>query len=263
MTAVLGDPGSAVKRRGPEHWIRSTLLMSRLELLRMRLLLPMTIVVQLFTGVGLVLGVGLLFDDISTVQAGYLATGAVVVTMVTIGVVMAPQLLAQLKMAGAYEFNETLPIPRSSATVAWLVLSTAMALPGAVAALIVAGLRYDLPFDVDWGFLALSVVLVLVTGTMFGYALAQSIPKPSVTNLVSQVMIFVVFGFTPISFPAENLPDWLVSVHDWFPFMHMANAVRGSLIPAFADGVERSLLIMAAWSVAATALTAAVVRRRG
>lgn len=263
MNTVATLPGLFDKRRGPGHWMRSTLLMTKWEIHRMRGFLPVAVAVQVFTSIGTVLGVGLLFGDIGTRQAGYLATGATVITLITVGLVMGPQFIAQLKMTGAYEFHETLPIPRSSAAVAWLVLSATMAIPGMVAALVVAALYYDLPFDIDWGLFTLTVGLVLLTGTMIGYALAHAIPRPSVTNLVSQMMVFVIFGFSPIAFPAENLPSWLAEVHDWLPFIHMGNAIRGALIPLLAEDVGRSMAVMAAWAGGSIALTALTIRRRG
>ena len=227
----------------------------------MRLLLPITIVVQAVSGAGIVLGFGLLIPSMPTGMAEYLSTGAVVVTLIMVGVVMGPQLVAQQKMQGSYDFMWSLPVPRTASSAAWLSLNTLIALPGMLAALVAATLRYNLHFDVSL-MVVPAVLFTLMTGTLLGYALAHAIPKPEVTMLVSQVLIFVIFGFSPISFPAENLPNWLASVHQYLPFVHMANTVRDALVDGLATDVGHSYLVLGIWAVAAIAISAAVLGRR-
>ena len=107
------------KQSGPGHWVRSFRAMLRWQLTDMRLLVPMIVFVQILSGVGLVLGFSLLMPNMSSDMALYLVTGAVVVTLVVVGVVMGPQLIAQQKSAGSYDFMWSLPVPRSSASAAW------------------------------------------------------------------------------------------------------------------------------------------------
>jgi len=235
--------------------------MLRWEVTNMRLLLPITIMVQALSGAGIVLGFGLLIPSVSTEVAEYLSTGAVVVTLILVGVVMGPQLVAQQKMQGSYDFMWSLPVPRTASSAAWLTLNTFIAVPGMLAALLAAAWRYDVSFDVS-PMVVPAVLLTIVTGTLLGYALAHAVPKPEVTMLVSQVLIFVIFGFSPISYPAENLPTWLAETHEYLPFIHMANTVRDTLVDGLATDVGRSYLVLSVWAVAATAISAVVLGRR-
>ena len=73
---------------------------------------------------------------------------------------------------------------------------------------------------------------------------------------------FVVLGFTPITYPPENLPGWLASIHDVLPFYHMGVIVRDSLTEGLVTGAARSYIIVAAWTVVAAAITGIVMRRR-
>lgn len=249
------------KQEGARHWMRSYKAMLRWQLTDMRLLLPLTVLVQALTGVGLVLGMGLLIAEMTERLAVYLSTGAVVVTLVVVGVVMGPQLIAQQKTAGSYDFMWSLPVPRSSASAAWITLNTFIALPGMLAALLAAIWRYDVSFDVSLMVIP-AVGLTLVTGTLLGYSLAHAVSKPDITQLISQLLIFVIFGFSPISYPIENLPGWLATVNEFLPFYPMANVVRDSLTSGLVTEVGRSYLVLSIWGVVAAVVAAVVLRRR-
>lgn len=249
------------KRGGIGHWLDSFLAMLRWELTNVRLMLPLLMLAQALSGAGLVLGFGLLIPSLPPQIAAYLVTGAAVVTLIMVGVVVGPQLVAQQKMEGSYDFMWSLPVPRSAAAVAWVTLNTVIAIPGMLAALLAGALRYDVGFDVSLMVIP-AVLITLVSGTLLGYALSHAIPKPEVTLLLSQVLIFVIFGFAPIAYPADNLPSWLATTHQYLPFVHMANVVRDSLVDGLATDVGHSYLVLAIWSVVTVAVTAAVLRRR-
>jgi len=249
------------KRAGVGHWMSSYRAMLRWQLTDMRLLLPMTVLVQLLSGVGLVIGFGLLIPEMTQRLALYLSTGAVVVSLVIVGVIMGPQLIAQQKASGSYDFMWSLPVPRSSASAAWVTLNASIAIPGMLGALVAAILRYDVAFDVTL-MVVPAVGLTLLTGTLLGYALAHGIPKPDITQLISQLLIFVIFGFSPVSYPIENLPGWLATVNEYLPFYPMANVVRDSLTDGIATNVGRSYLVLSIWAVLASVISAAVLRRR-
>ena len=107
-------------RRGPGHWWRSYLLMTRWEVGGLRLLLPMIVFVQVITGAGFVLGIGLFFDQIPPMAALFVSTGVVVITLATVGLVLGPQLIAADKAQQVYDFVWSLPVPRSTAAAAWI-----------------------------------------------------------------------------------------------------------------------------------------------
>ena len=107
-------------------------------------------------------------------------------------------------------------MPRSASVVAWLVLSAIISIPSMVMALLIASWHFDIGFVVSWNIIP-AVLLTLVCGTMIGYAMAHAIDQPSLTQLLTQVVAFGVLGFTPITYPLENLPPWLQSVHQVLP----------------------------------------------
>jgi ABC-2 type transport system permease protein len=236
-------------------------MMTRWELSSLRLLLPLIIALQIVIGGGFALGIGLFFDEIPVRNALFLATGVSVVTLITVGLVLGPQLVGNHKVAGTYEFLWSLPVPRTTQTAAWLTVNSVIAIPGMVAALVVSDWRYDLALEVSWTVIP-AVLLTIGTATMVGYAFAHAIPKPMVTQMITQLLIFVILGFSPINFPPENLPDWLVSVNQWLPFQHMAAVIRDSLTSGLVEDVVGSYVMLGAYAVASALVSAWVIGRR-
>ncbi len=260
MTSVAAAAGVPTKRSGVGHWLDTYRAMLRWEVTGMRLLLPLTVVVQVLIGAGMIVGIAVLFHGIPSRNALFLSTGAAVVTLITVGIVVGPQLVAQQKQMGTYDFVWSLPVPRSAAASAWITLNVLIALPGMVVALLVALVRFDIDLDVSLSVVP-AVALTVFCGTLVGYAMAHAIPKPEVTDGIAQVALFTVIGFSPINFPPENMPGWLASLHRYLPFESMANVVRAGLTEGIVHDLARSYAVLAIWSVGCMALTAWALRR--
>ncbi|WP_018252404.1 ABC transporter permease [Salinispora mooreana] len=242
------------------HWFRSYLLLLRWSAIRLRYLLSLVLVVQIFLSVGIVLGFAFLLPQIDSATARYLATGAPTLGLITIGMVMAPQLVATAKTEGTFTYNQTLPVPRTAVVVSevttWLVVGA----PGLLLGLLVAVLRFDLTLRVSW--LAVpAAVLVALAATTVGLAIAYA-AAPPVTNMVTQLIVFIALMFSPINFPADRLPEWLQTVHQVLPFQHMAQVVRDSLT-AGPEGVSAApYAVLAAWCALGFAATLHIMTRR-
>lgn len=246
---------------GPGYWLRSYVLLLRWEMTSLRLVLPILLVVQLLMGAGVVLGFGLLFDRIPEAQAVYLATGATVIALLMVGLVAAPQMVANQKMTGTYDYLWSLPVPRLVEVLASLTVYGAMALPGMIVALGVAVLRFDLPLRV--GPLVIPAAgLTVLMATSVGYAFAHGISRPMVTGLITQVLAFAILLFSPINFPAERLPAWYATVHRYLPFQHAAVVVRDALTGGGTPGLGFSYAILSLWTVAGWLVTWRVLGRR-
>jgi ABC-2 type transport system permease protein len=263
MTAL--SPAESIplppRRSGVANWLHAYRAMLRWDMTNTRLLVPILTIAQAISGAGLVLGFGLLIPSLPPLVAAYLVTGAAVVTLIMVGAAVGPQLVAQQKMEGSYDFMWSLPVPRSAAAMSWLTLNAIIAIPGMVAALVAGALRFDVRFAIT-PMVIPAVLITIVSGTLLGYALSHAIPKPEVTMLISQILIFLIFGFAPIAFPADNLPSWMATTHQYLPFVHMANIIRASLVDGIATDVGHSYLVLAIWSVVAIAVSGAVLRRR-
>lgn len=236
-------------------------MMTRWELGSLRLLLPLIVALQVVIGGGFALGIGLFFDEMPARNALFLATGVAVVTLITVGMVLGPQLVSNHKIAGTYDFLWSLPVPRTTQAAAWLTVNIIIAIPGMVAAVAIADWRYDLTLRVSPSIVP-AVLLTISTATLIGYAFAHAIRKPMITNLITQLLIFVILGFSPINFPPENLPGWLQTVNEWLPFQHMAAVIRDSLTDGVFVGVGMSYLILVLYTGVSAFVAAWVIGRR-
>jgi ABC-2 type transport system permease protein len=80
--------------------------------------------------------------------------------------------------------------------------------------------------------------------------------------LASTTLIFVMTGFSPVAFPAGQLPGWLATVNQWLPFGSMATIVRAGLVHGVASEVPRAYLIVAAWAAGSALVVAWAQGRR-
>jgi ABC-2 type transport system permease protein len=256
--SVIGLPA---KRVGIGNWMRSYAAMVRWEVVGSRLFLPLLVIVQILSGAGFVVGFGLLIPEVDAATALYLATGAVVISVILIGLIVTPQIVAQQKMEGSYDFVWSLPVPRGAAAMASVTIAGLVAIPGVVAAMLVAVWRYDAAFTIRPTVLP-AIALTLLCGTLLGLALAHGLAKPQITLLLSQLLVFFLIGFSPISFPIDRLPGWLAWLHEYLPVHHMALAVRSSLTDGLVVMTGRSWVVLTVWTAAAAAVTGVVLVRR-
>lgn len=249
-------------RGGPAYWIDAYLLMLRWELLNQRLQLPLMALVQVLVGAGMALGFGLIIGDPTGDEALFLATGATVIPMLTLGLVMLPQVVAQQKIDGTYEYVFGLPVPRMAMYFAGLTVWSLIALPSAVVALLVAMWRYDLDLSVS-PLVVVAALLVVSVASAIGYAFSHGLPNPRITHLITQLLIFVIVMFSPISFPAERLPGWLQATHEWLPAEHAAIVMRGTLTDGLIEErLAPSFAVLGAWAIGSWLVTAWVITRR-
>ncbi|WP_102509535.1 ABC transporter permease [Sanguibacter massiliensis] len=242
------------------HHAQTIALLVRWQLGRQAMYLPLLVVVQVLMAVATVAGYGLLVGDPDPAAALYLATGAPTITLVVVGLVMTPQSVATARTEGSHDWMRSLPVPRSLFLVADLALWTVLALPGVVMGVLAGAVRFDVTLDLAW-WLPLAVVVVSMTSAAVGYAIALTLAPP-IAMLLSQVLVFFVLLFSPISFPRDRMPGWLATAHDWLPVEPMAQAVRAGLARTTFDMPGRSVVVLGAWCVASIALAALALRRR-
>lgn len=241
--------------------VAQTLLLTQWQLRRQAQMLPLLVIVQVLMAVATVIGYGLLVGDPSPEVALYLATGAPTVTLITVGLVMTPQVVAQSKTEGSFDWMRTLPVPRPAFLCADLLVWSMLALPGMVLGVIAGALRFDLSLSpAPW--IVAAALVVSVTAASVGYAMATLLP-PAVAMLLTQMLIFAVMLFSPVSYPADRLPGWLAGIHEYLPIEPMAQLVRAGLAPEQFDVPARALVVLGLWCVASVLGAVAALRRQG
>jgi ABC-2 type transport system permease protein len=239
---------------------RQGLLLLQWQLRRSLPYIPLLVVVQVALAVATVVGYGLLVGTPSPDVALYLATGAPTITLITVGLVMTPQMLAQAKTEGSLDWMRTLPVPRWTFLASDLLMWTLIALPGMVLGVVAGVLRFDVHLSIaPW--VVLAALLVSLTSASVGYAMASVLP-PMLAQLLTQVLIFVVLLFSPVSYPASRMPEWLQTAHQFLPIEPMAQLVRAGLANASFTVPGRSMVVLGLWVCVSVAAALAALRRR-
>jgi len=92
--------------------------------------------------------------------------------------------------------------------------------------------------------------------------MALAVTNPLVVNLITNALVFLVLLFTPIVYPASNLPTAMVRIHEVLPFYPMAQVIRAGLTQGVVTDVGRPFLVVGVWALLGTGLTAWAVGRR-
>lgn len=261
ITAVDAPEAPPPSRQASTSVWRQLGLMMNWQLRRLAEVLPLLVLVQIMLAVATVAGYGMLVGDTDRVAGLHLATGAPTITLITVGLVLTPQMIGTAKAEGSLDWMRTLPVPREVFLIADLAVWTLIALPGVAIGVLAGSIRFDVSLRPAW-WLAPVALLVSMTAAAVGYALA-SLMRPTLAQLVSQVLVFVVLLFTPISFPAERMPDWALSLHQWAPLRPMADLMRAGLAPSDFSATPRSWAVLGVWCAASVAAAGWSMRRRG
>ncbi len=240
--------------------LRSYRLLVTWQARRLKGVLPLAIAVQALLALGIVIGYPLLFPSLDRSTTLFLATGAPTITLITMGLVLVPQMVAQAKTEGTLDYMRSLPVPRLVYLLADLTVWLAVVLPGVVFAVIVGDLRFGLDLAVS-PLVVPAMLLVALTATAIGYAIASLLPA-MLANLITQVLVVFVLMFSPLNFPAERLPGWLAVVHRVLPIEAMGEVIRGTLAGSVFPLSAGAFLLIGAWCVASFAVTHQVMNRR-
>jgi ABC-2 type transport system permease protein len=254
-------PSPAPLRHGAGYWLAGYRAMLRFDLASSREWLIPFLLVQVLMGAGMAVIYGFYLGDMPVRAATFVATGAPTLSVIPLGMALAPSLVAIRKIEGTYDFVWSLPVPRAVAALSSYTLFTLLAVPGFIVTLAIAGWRYHLALSISAGVVP-AVLLASLMAASVGFALGHAVPNPGLTNVITNLVIFVVLMFSPIAFPIENFPGWLAAAHRVLPFWHMANIVRDSLTDGLVEAVWRSYLVVGAWTVAAWFLAARAMGRR-
>ena len=242
-------------------YIRQYFLLLKWQLLRLRVIIPLFAVIQIMIGVGFIVGLGFIVPEIDRPTALFFVTGAPTLISIMVGMVLVPQLIAEDKSAGSLTYIWSLPISRITYLFADLTVWFFSTLPGVTLALIVGSWYYGFSLSISW-MIVLAMLLVSITASCLGYAIAHFITKPQIISMITQLLVFGLFLFSPINYPLERLPNWLQRIHTILPFTYMADLVRGSLTEYEIISPAKAWLIVSTWMVVSFVSVSVVLQRR-
>lgn len=249
-------------QRGAGRWWRDYLSMLRWHATSLRVWLPLLIVLEVAAGLGFIFGISLFFKQIPTSSVLYAATGVPVINLLAVGVALGPQVVASQKISGGYEYLRTTPVGHTTTAAAWYTVCLAGGVPAMIVSIFAAELRYGVPLDISL-MIVPAVALTSLAGTMLGYAIAHSLSSPMATILMTQIIAFGAFGFTPIVFPISQMPRWLGALNWWLPFRHMGVVMRAAMTSGAHPGLADAYGMLAVWSMLCAGLALRALGRRG
>jgi ABC-2 type transport system permease protein len=242
------------------RWFRSYGLMLKWVFLSNRPWLMMNLVVQVCIAVAFIFGMSYFYPQITPAIAKYLTIGAPTIILLTVGMVMVPQIVAQMRTEGTFDYIWSLPVPRMVHIAADSTNIFGTMLPGIVLAVFLGAIRFDFSLSIS-PLIIPAVIMIAMCSTFLGYTMAFAVPKPMMVNVLTQIIIFIVMMFSPVMFPAENLPQWLQTVHNFLPIKYMADLTRGTLTDLPAN-LELAFGVVGAWLAVGFTATNLLVRRR-
>ena len=242
------------------RWLRSYFLMLKWIFLSNRIWLSLNLAVQIGIAAGFVYGMSFFYPAITPDVAKYLTTGAPTIILLTVGLVLVPQIIAQARTEGTFDYIWSLPVPRMVHVAADATNMFGTTLPGIILAVVLGAFRFDFGLDVS-PLIIPAVILISMCGTFVGYSMAFAVPKPMMVQVLTQIIIFIVMLFSPVSFPAERLPEWMQAIHRVFPIQYMADLMRGTLTDLPVN-LGKAFAITGAWCAAGFVVTNLLVRRR-
>jgi ABC-2 type transport system permease protein len=241
-------------------WFRSYSLILQWVFLGNRTWLSLNLIVQMCIAVGFIFGISYFYPSITPNISKYLTTGAPTLILITVGLVMAPQMVAAERMQGTFDYIWSLPVPRMVYIAADATNMFGSMLPGIVLAVVFGSVYFDFSLSIS-PLVVPAVVMIALCGTFMGYAMAFAVPKPMMAQVLTQVIIFIVMMFSPVMYPASQLPGWLQALHKVFPIQYMADLTRGTLTD-LPINLGLAFGVVGAWLVAGFTLTWLLVRRR-
>lgn len=242
------------------RYLSSYGLMLKWQALSNKPILPLNFVVQLMIAVGFVIGVGFFYPGITPDTAKFLTTGAPTISLLMIGLVLVPQVVALSRTQGTFDYIWSLPIPRMVYVAADATIWILVSLPGVILSLVLGSVYYH--FSLHISLLVIpAVLLIAMTGIFIGYSIAHGAPKPQMANLATQIIVFAIMIFSPIMYPIEQLPTWLADLHRVLPVMYMAQLLRGTLTDLNVN-LGLAFGVVGGWCIFGLLVTSLLIRRR-
>lgn len=223
--------------------------------------MPMVVVVQALLAAGIIIGFGFLIPDIDAASALFLSTGAPTALLMIVGLVMVPSGVAEARADGSFTYLRAMPIPRPLLLLVELTVWLLVAVPSVALAILTATIRYDLAFVFDWPLLVASALLITLTATAVGYAIAVTL-SPMLAQLAGQVLVFFVLLFSPVTFNVSQLPRWFQQVHDVLPVRPAADLLRAGLAADTYAWTGTDLVVLGLWCVTGVVLSLRALVRR-
>ncbi len=107
-----------------------------------------------------------------------------------------------------------------------------------------------------------AVLLVSLSAAFIGNVIGHLSPSVVLTGVLTNVIIFSLYLFSPVVFPHDRLPQWIEILHDILPVKYMTELIRGTLTDGLVDELGLAFMVVGLWTALGAALSFLVVNRR-
>lgn len=229
------------------------------SLIRHKYLVPVFSVAQAAFAIAIICGMALFLPQLDDTSVVYLSSGALTLGMIAVGCVLAPQIVSEAKQNGIFEYQRTLPVSRSIILLADIIIWGIASVPGVIMGCIASVLRFDINLNIT-GQSCLIILLTQFTLICIGFCIAYWLP-PSAMALATQVIMIVGLLFSPITYPAERLPEWSMYIYNVLPFVPISNLIRSALFLAKSISLS-DLIVVVFWAVVAFILSLCALSKK-
>ncbi len=229
------------------------------SLIRNKYLLPVFSLIQVVLAFAIVYGFALMNPVLDQQAAIYMASGAIVLGIIAVGCVLAPQIISTSKQNGILAYQRTLPVSRVSIILADVLIWSMATIPGIIMGFFAGWMRFGIEINVT----LISVFLIflcLFTMIFIGFGVAYFF-SPDGTKLCTQVIMLGALFFSPITYPAERLPEWVLKIHRFFPFVATSNLIRWSAF-GLQELYIRDVLIVFLWGIATFTISLMIISKK-
>ena len=229
------------------------------SLVRHKYLLPTFSLVQVLLALAIVYGLTLLMPEITTNMRVYLSSGAVSLGIIAVGCVLAAQIVNTAKVDGIVAYQKTLPVTHTSIIISDMIIWSFVSLPGVIMSCVASFIRFNITLHIS----PLSITIIILTQMtmiLIGFSIAYWLP----TNLMALVTQLIMIGgllFSPITYPASRLPDWIGYIHNFLPFVPTSNLIRATLFHLGSFSYF-NLFVIICWAVGAFLLARLSLTKR-
>jgi ABC-2 type transport system permease protein len=217
-------------------------------------------IIQLIMPLAFVIGMSFLFPDITPPVARHLITGTPTLLLLMVGLSVVPNMVAFGRLQGTYDFMLSLPVPRMLMLASDASIILLLTLPGIILALGIGSVFHGFTLQIS-PYVIPAFILISITGTFIGYALALAVPRPRMIGVFTNFLVFFITFFSPVIYSPEQLPGWLAGMHNVLPIKYMADLSRGSLTDIDVN-MGLAFAVTGAWCVISFLFCYIVMKKR-
>lgn len=159
-----------------------------------------------------------------------------------------------------FNYQLTLPFSAFQLVTATLMIWSLFSLPGVSMAILLGGWLFHLEVLLSLKSMAI-FTFVIIALLSLGLSLAYWL-KPEILTLVTQLIMLVGLLFAPILIPEQRLPDPLIIIGEWNPFVAASKLIRSGVFDLAAVDLKDLLVVGFVCLLSVIAIFSKLQRRR-